>query len=205
MPLSFPAELKSRRIRRHYHHQIALTAWISLNLCLQPSLASFATGRSSKLHPLSAHSWCKFLQFGQWQRVHEKRSIEERHLWVRPCFSISVQHVLFVLLELFLRSEESGRTATVLWGVASEKYYVYITWIALYLYACIRPTAPLQKGCDTRSFFIWVWLIWIHGLFLLLDYLPYYTRVENHNFEEKWCTFSFSKGISQKLNANNLR
>ena len=60
------------------------------------------------------------LLVGQHWHDHLKKSIEEHHLWVRPCSSSSVPHVLFILLGWFYRWEVSGCTAVVLWGVASR-------------------------------------------------------------------------------------
>ena len=45
-----------RHYHHHHHHQVALTAQISQTLSLHPSLSSIVSGRSSKLHPVSAQS-----------------------------------------------------------------------------------------------------------------------------------------------------
>ena len=42
-----------------HQHQVTLTAWISLTLLFHPIPSSIATSCSSKLHPVSAQSWCK--------------------------------------------------------------------------------------------------------------------------------------------------
>ena len=57
-----------------------------------------------------------WLYIGQPTRV----SIRRRGLWIRPNFSSSDQHVLFVLLECFLRWEAGNRTVAVLCGVATR-------------------------------------------------------------------------------------
>ena len=44
----------------HYHRQVLLTARISLNLSLHPSLSSSVSGRSSKEHLVSAQSWSAY-------------------------------------------------------------------------------------------------------------------------------------------------
>ena len=44
------------------------------------SLSSIAPGRSSRLYPVSAHFCCDLFWL-----VHVEWSIEERHLWERPC------------------------------------------------------------------------------------------------------------------------
>ena len=40
-------------------HHVILLPWISLTLCRQQSLSSIAPGRSSRLHHLSAQSYCR--------------------------------------------------------------------------------------------------------------------------------------------------
>ena len=52
--------------------------------------------------------------------VFGSRPIEERLLWVRPCFPSCALHSLHVLLGLFLRWEVRGRTATILMVAASS-------------------------------------------------------------------------------------
>ena len=41
-----------------FHHHVAPSAWISLTLSYHPSLSFIASGRSSKLHSVSAQSCC---------------------------------------------------------------------------------------------------------------------------------------------------
>ena len=52
--------------------------------------------------------------------VYVLGSLKEPQLWVHPCFSSSILHILFVLLGLFSRWMISGRTVVVYWGVASR-------------------------------------------------------------------------------------
>ena len=61
-----------------------------------------------------------FLLVGQHWHVHVMGFLGERLLWVRPCFSSSVSHALFVLFGWFLRWEVSGRISVVLWDVVSR-------------------------------------------------------------------------------------
>ena len=42
----------------HHHHHLALPQRTSLTLSRHPSLSSIITGRSSRLHPVSAQSCC---------------------------------------------------------------------------------------------------------------------------------------------------
>ena len=57
----------------------------------------------------------------------------ERRLWVRPYFSSSVLHVLFVWLEWFERWEVGNVIAAVLWNVASR---ICSTWLVAFLSYC---------------------------------------------------------------------
>ena len=66
----------------------------------------------------SCCSWV--LLVGQYWHIHVKGSVEERHLWVCPCFSSRISYVLLVLVGWFLRWEISGLTAVVSWSVASR-------------------------------------------------------------------------------------
>ena len=85
-------------------------------------MSSIALFRSSRLHPVSAQSWCKSLLVGQLWCIHVWESIRECCLWVCFYFSSSAPHVVFVFLGCFLRWEVSGRTTAVLWATASRIY-----------------------------------------------------------------------------------
>ena len=61
--------------------------------------------RFSWLHSVSVQILC-------WT-ANTSASMSERCLWCHPYFFSSTQHVLFVLLEYFLRWEVNGRTAVV--------------------------------------------------------------------------------------------
>ena len=107
-----------------HHHQIALLAWLSLTLSLHLSLSSIAAVRFFRLYPESALSCRNFLLVGQHWHIHVKGSIGECHLWLYPCLSSNVPHVLFILLERFLRWEVSGGKAVILWHVTSRIYSI---------------------------------------------------------------------------------
>ena len=81
----------------HHHHQVALTAGISLRLTLsiRPYNPSLLVGLPNYILCPYRTDTNKFLLVGQHWNVHVLGSIEERHLWVRPCFSNGVLHVLF--------------------------------------------------------------------------------------------------------------
>ena len=53
-------EITHRRLTMldYHHHQVAPPARISLTLSHHPSLSSIAPGRFSRLHPVSAQSYC---------------------------------------------------------------------------------------------------------------------------------------------------
>ena len=120
-----------------YPHQVTLPARISLTLSLHSSQSFIALGGSFQLHPVSAQSCGKFL-FCHPGHVYVKGSIEERPFWVRPCFSSSVPHVLFVLLGWFVRWEVSGRvginrrTSLMSWSLLLKQCpacLVHLTWM----------------------------------------------------------------------------
>ena len=83
-------------------------------------LSSITLDRSSKLHIRFTQSWCQSFLVGQHWHIHMPKSIEKRRLWVRPFFSSSASHVLFILFEWFLRWEIGDRTAAVFWNVISR-------------------------------------------------------------------------------------
>ena len=65
-------------------------------------------------------SWCMYIFGDHPTPVCQNAVIHERISFMSSfCFTISVQHVLFVLLGWFVRWERSGRKAAVLWGAAS--------------------------------------------------------------------------------------
>ena len=105
------------------NNKVVLTSWFSLTLSLSLSLFLRPYHPSSPAVLLN-YILCpqradvdKFLLVGQHWHVHVKGSIEERHLWIRPCFSCSVLPLLFVLRRLFFWWEVSGRSV----GVSLER------------------------------------------------------------------------------------
>ena len=81
----------------HHHHHVVPLARISLILSRHFSLLFIASGRSSRLHPVSSHSCCMYVRlvvlllFG-----HKWGSIRVHHLLARLCFSSSALHVWIV-------------------------------------------------------------------------------------------------------------
>ena len=74
----------------HHHHDVQF-AQISLTLSRHPSLSFIASGRSSRLHPVSVQSCIdKSLLAVLLLYVCMKRSIGECHLLVLPCSYIYI-------------------------------------------------------------------------------------------------------------------
>ena len=70
---------------KHHHHQIDLSALISLVLSLHPSLSPIAPSRSSKLHLVSTQSWLANTEPSMcW--VHRKTSLISSSLLLRQLF-----------------------------------------------------------------------------------------------------------------------
>ena len=74
--------------------------------------------RCFMFHPVPVWNWCNSVLARQPTLAY--LCVEERHLWVHPSFFSSVPHILFILLEWFLRWEVSSQTPAVLYGVASR-------------------------------------------------------------------------------------
>ena len=98
-------------INSHWQHR---ALWLLL------SLSSIASGRSSTLHSVSAKSWCNSLLVSQHYHVLVLEFIKEHCFWVPTYFSSSIPHVLFILLEWFVRWEAGGHIAAVLLGFISR-------------------------------------------------------------------------------------
>ena len=73
----------------HHHHHLVLVARISLTLSRHSSLSFIASGRSSRLHPVSSHSCCMYVRdcrpafarsyagvwVSEWVRERERESV----------------------------------------------------------------------------------------------------------------------------------
>ena len=79
----------------HHNHHVVSPAQISPTLFRHSSLSFIASGRSSKLHPVSSQSYCMHVRAGRpaFVRPYEGGSIGVHHLWAHPCFSSSVLRV----------------------------------------------------------------------------------------------------------------
>ena len=74
-----------------YHHHVTLLARISLSVFRHSSLSSFAPGRSFRLHPVSAQSWCRYVLAGRptptrpCEGVHRSTSLMCSSLLLQQC------------------------------------------------------------------------------------------------------------------------
>ena len=92
---------------------------VSLTLCpYYPSFLAVPTNYIQCLHRANVNL-CWLVITGT---SMNRSPIGECHLWVHPYFSNSGLHVLFILLEWFVRWDVSGHTADILLGVASRIY-----------------------------------------------------------------------------------
>ena len=97
------------------------TARISQTLSLHPSLSSIALVRSTKLHPVSAQSWCKEVLSDRLTLARSSIGVQRKMSLMSPCLILqecSACHVSLtgMVFEMWV----SGRIAAVLWGVASR-------------------------------------------------------------------------------------
>ena len=76
---------------------------LSLSLTIRPYRPSLSAGLPDYILCLYRAVVGRFLLVGQHWHVHVKRSIREYHSRVRPCFSSSVLHALFVLFRWFYK------------------------------------------------------------------------------------------------------
>ena len=93
-----------------------------LSLAIRPYHPSLRVGTDGCILCAYRGDVSRTLLVGQHWYVYVQESIRERHFWVRPCISIGILHVLFVLLEWFVKWEVSGYIVAVLWGVAFRIY-----------------------------------------------------------------------------------
>ena len=90
----------------HYkhHHHVALSAHISLALSRHTSLSSIASGRSSRLHPVSAHRCSMWVRAGRREfarpreGVHSSKSLLSSFLLLQQCTACLVRLIWIVLV-----------------------------------------------------------------------------------------------------------
>ena len=130
-----------------HHHHVRLPARISLTLSRYLSLSFIAPGRSSRLHPISAQSYFILVLAGC-------------PAFARPCErgpqeNIACEFVLTSLamsrmsgsfnLDSFFWWEVVGRTAAVLWGVASRKCSIQLAAILCNCHEVFSPYVLLAS------------------------------------------------------------
>ena len=75
----------------HHHHHVVPLARISLTLSRHFSLSFIASGRSSRLHPVSSHSCCMYVLAGRptfaqpYVGVHRSTSLMSSSLVLQQC------------------------------------------------------------------------------------------------------------------------
>ena len=75
----------------HHHYHVVPQARISLTLSRRFSLSFIASGRSSRLHPVSSHSCCMYLRAGRpafvrpYVGIHRSRSLMSSSLLLQQC------------------------------------------------------------------------------------------------------------------------
>ena len=76
---------------RSNHHHVLPLAWISLTLSRHFSLSFIAFGRSSRLHPISSHSFCMYVRAGRpafaqpYEGIHRSTSLMSSSLLLQQC------------------------------------------------------------------------------------------------------------------------
>ena len=86
----------------HHHHHVAPPTWISLTLSRHPSQSSIASGRSSRLHPVSVQSCCMYALDGHpafarpCEGVHRSTSLTRSSLLLQQCPACLVRLTLIV-------------------------------------------------------------------------------------------------------------
>ena len=85
-----------------YHHHVMLLARISLTLSHHFSLSFIASGRPSRLHPISSHSCCMYVRAGHpafawpYVGVHRSTSLMSSSLLLQQC-PASLVHLTWIV------------------------------------------------------------------------------------------------------------
>ena len=97
----------------HHHHRDVLTPWIPLTFS-HSNRPVFLEGPIDDKECSHSADVCMFLLVSQYLCISVQDSTGKHLLLVRPYFTGSAKHVLFVLFAWFLRWEIGGRTAAIL-------------------------------------------------------------------------------------------
>ena len=91
--------------KHHHHHHVVPLARISLTLSRHFSLSFIASGRSSRLHPVSSHSCCMCILAGRhafarlYVGIHRGTSLMSSSLLLQqyPACMVRLSWILFVM------------------------------------------------------------------------------------------------------------
>ena len=125
-------------LHRHHHHYAVQPARISLTLSRHFSLSFIASGRSSRLHPISSHSCCICVQASRpaiaqlYVGVHRSTSHMSSSLLLQQCPAClgSLTWIVFVM---------GGHVVGILWGVAARTCSILL---ATFLCNCRIASSP---------------------------------------------------------------
>ena len=90
----------------HHHHHVVPPAWISQTLSRHFSQSFIASGRSSRLHPVSSQSCCMYVRAGRpafsrpYVGVHRSASLMSSPLLLQQCHACLVRltWIIFVMV-----------------------------------------------------------------------------------------------------------
>ena len=88
----------------HHHHHVTLSSRVYLTHCCHPSLSFIASGRSSGLHPVSAHSCYMYVQAGHpdfarpCEGINRRTSLMSLSLLLQQCPACLVRLILIVFV-----------------------------------------------------------------------------------------------------------
>ena len=91
-------------VHHHHHQHVTLSARLFLTLSRNTSLLSIASGRSSRLHPLSAQSCCMLVRAGRpvfarpCEGVHRSTSLMSSSQLLQQCPACLVSLILIVFV-----------------------------------------------------------------------------------------------------------
>ena len=108
-----------------YHHHVVPLARISLTLSRHFSLLFIASGRSSRLHPISSYSCCIYVQAGRpafawpYVGVHRSTSLMSSSLLLQQCPACLVRSTWIVFM--------LGGRWPYNWGLAARTCSILLT------------------------------------------------------------------------------
>ena len=148
----------------HHHHHVVPLARISLTLSRHFSLSFIASGRSSRLHPVSSHSFCMYILADRpalarpYVGVHWSTSLMSLSLLFQqfPACLARLTWIVFVMGG----GGAGGRIVGALWGVAARTCLILL---ATFLRSCRLASSPAvslaSKWCIHTAVSISIWSI----------------------------------------------